>query len=295
MLVNKQEDFVQQSKTVNAPAKDITIDLPAGGRIVGHVVDKTSHQPLTSFTAGVSMSRSGGGMMMSMPPMMRSFTTDDGSFALDNVPAGTMQVVANAAGYTTGRVPSVVVEEGKTTSDIEVALDTGVKLTGRVTGPDGAPLSGVVVRPDNGNNMFRMFMGETSTTTDTNGEYTLDSLEPGEKTFSFNRSGYLALTKTTQLNSKETRLDVQLSSGIRISGVVTTEAGAPVPDASVRAMSAANGGFGRSTRSDSSGGFLFEGVAPGHYSFTASKEGFADAISHETVRRALKKTRSNRG
>src|SRR5205823_5302440 len=105
LLVNKQEDFVQQMKPASAPAKDIVIELPAGGRVTGHVLDKATHQPVTTFQAGVSMSRSGGGMVMNMPPMLRSFTSDDGSFALENVPAGAMQIVATAPGYTTARVP----------------------------------------------------------------------------------------------------------------------------------------------------------------------------------------------
>jgi protocatechuate 3,4-dioxygenase beta subunit len=282
VMLNKQDDFIQQMKTVSAPATDVTIDLPPGGRVTGHVVDKTTHQPITSFEAGVSTSRSGGGMVINTPPMMRNFTSDDGSFTLENVPTGTMQIMANAPGYTTGRVPSVVVEEGKTTENIEVGLDAGVKLSGRVTGPDGAALAGVFIRPDSGGPMRGMnFGGDSTTTTDANGEYSIDSLEPGEKTFSFTHSGYLPESRTTQLNSQETRLDVQLSSGIRINGVVVTDAGAPVADANVRATSAANGGFGRSTRTDANGAFLFEGVSPGHYSFNASKEGFADALAQD--------------
>jgi protocatechuate 3,4-dioxygenase beta subunit len=281
VMLNKQDDFIQQMKTVSAPATDLTIDLPAGGRVTGHVVDKTTHQPITSFEAGISTSRSGGGMVINTPPMMKNFTSDDGSFALDNVPAGTMQIMANAPGYTTGRVPSVVIEEGKTTENVEVGLDAGVKLSGRVSGPDGAPLAGVFIRPDNGPMRGMPFGGESTTTTDANGEYTIDSLEPGEKTFSFSKSGYLTESRTSQLNSKDTRLDVQLSSGIRINGVVVTDAGAPVADASVRASSAASGGFGRTARTDANGAFLFEGVAPGHYSFVASKEGYADALSQD--------------
>jgi len=281
VMINKQEDFVQQSKSLTAPSKDVTIDLPPGGRVTGRVVDKSTHQPITSFQAGVSTSRSGGGMMMMTPPMLRSFTADDGSFVLENVPAGNMQVIANAPGYTTGRVPSVVVEEGKTTADVEVALDAGMKLTGRVTGPDGSPLSGVSVRSEDSRQPMRGFGGGDTAVTDTNGEYTLDSLEPGEKSFSFSRSGYLTENRTATLSSRETRIDVQLSSGIKINGVVVTEAGAPVPDAMVRANSAVAGGWGRSTRTDASGAFLFEGASPGHYNFTASKEGYADAISRD--------------
>jgi protocatechuate 3,4-dioxygenase beta subunit len=226
--------------------------------------------------------------------MLKSFTSDDGSFVLENVPTGNMQVVANASGYTTGRVPSVVIEEGKTTSDIEVALETGAKLTGRVTGPDGAALSGVNVRQ--GGDQMRMMMGtDASAVTDANGDYTIDSLEQGEKTFVFGRGGYLNETKTVNIASKETRLDVQLSTGLRVTGQVVTEAGVPVGDASVRASSASASGFGKGTRTDSSGNFTLEGVAPGHYTFTASKDGYADAISRDvdvssgaSIRLALK-------
>ena len=106
VVVNKLEDFIQQMKTLNAPSKDVAIELPSGGRVIGHVVDKSTHQPITSFQAGITNSRSAGGMMIRMPPMMKSFTSDDGSFSLDNVPAGNMQVTASAPGYTTGRVPT---------------------------------------------------------------------------------------------------------------------------------------------------------------------------------------------
>jgi protocatechuate 3,4-dioxygenase beta subunit len=283
MNVSKREDFIQVNRMVTAPAKDVTVELPPGGKITGRVVDKSSHRPVTSFEAGVTTSRSGGGMMIMMPPMLRHFTSDDGSFVLENVPPGPTQVTVSAPGFTTARVPSINVEDGKTVSDLEVVLDTGVKLTGRVTGPDGSAVAGVTVRLDeqggNAPRMMRMGGGaENTAITDPNGDYSIDALEPGEKSFAFNRQGYLTETRTINLSGDRARLDVTLSSGTRLSGVVVTEAGAPVAEAQVFAASAADSGFGKSVRSDSNGAFQFEGLASGHYTFTASKNGYANGI-----------------
>ena len=150
MMLNamKADEFIQVIRPVTAPATDVNIEVPPGGRISGRVVDKATGAPVTAFQAGVSAPRGGGGMVIMMPPSMRPFTSDDGTFVLENVPVGQTQVVVNAAGYTTGRVSNLTVEEGKTLANVEVAMDTGVKLSGHVTGPDGSALGGVSVRQD---------------------------------------------------------------------------------------------------------------------------------------------------
>jgi protocatechuate 3,4-dioxygenase beta subunit len=303
VVFNKQDEFVQQMRNLTAPANNVNIELPPGGRITGRVLDKNTHQPVTSFNAGVSVARMGGGMQIDIPPMMKSFTSDDGSFSLDNVPTGTVQVVASAPGYTTARQSNVTIEEGKSVENIELDLDIGVKLSGHVTSADGTPLSGVSVRPDSGGGGMRMVRtisvggGDgTSATTDGNGDYSIDQLEAGNKSFTFTLEGYLPASKSVDLSGREARLDAQLSSGLHVAGVVVTDAGAPVPDADIRASSAvsASGGF-RATKTDASGAFTFDSVAPGHYSFTASKQGYADGSvtdfdvsSNAPVRIALK-------
>lgn len=288
LTVNKPTEFVQQMRPVTAPVRDLNIELPPGGTVRGNVVDKNTHQPVTSFQAGLTTSRSGGGMMIQTPPQMRSFTSDDGSFVLENVPTGPVEIVASAPGYTQGRVAGLTLEDGKPLNDVEVGLDTGVRVTGRVTGPDGAPLSGVTVRQDpfgggGGRRPMRIGGPDTQTVTDANGEYAIEAVEPGEKTFEFAHSGLLSEQKTVTLSGHEQRVDAQLSSGTRLAGVVVTEGGVPVADASVRAMSAAaSGGFGgRATQTDAGGGFQFEGLAPGHYTFSASKNGYADGTARD--------------
>ena len=279
MMLNavKEDELIQQIKPVTAPAADVVFEIPPGGRVTGHVVDKNTKQPVTTFQAGVSAPRGGGGMMIMMPPAMRHFTTDNGTFVLENVPPGQTQIVVDAPGYTTARVPNITIEEGKTVSDVEVDMDRGVRVAGHVIGPDGSALPGVAVRLDfTGGRMMRPGAMQTAIT-DENGDYSMDALEAGDKTFVFSRTGYLTTQKAATLSGTETRVDAQLTTGTRISGVVVTDSGVPVADASVMAQSAADSTFGmRSTRTDGNGGFEFEGLTPGRYTFTGSKNGYAD-------------------
>jgi protocatechuate 3,4-dioxygenase beta subunit len=278
--IAKPDEFIQLMRSLSAPTHDVTIEIPAGGRVSGHVVDKSTREPVTTFQAGINPSRSGGGMMVMMNPQLRSFTSDDGSFALENVPPGALQLVVSAPGYTTAHVPSITLEEGKSVSDVEVALETGVRLVGHVSGPNGTPLAGAAVRPNSAGGMRIPGMpGQAAATTDANGDYSIDDLEAGDnKSFTFSSSGYLPAEKTTNLSGKETRLDVQLSSGMSVSGMVVTDGGVPVPEADVRASSAATGSTPKMAKTDGSGTFVLDTVAPGRYAFGASKSGFADGM-----------------
>jgi protocatechuate 3,4-dioxygenase beta subunit len=271
----KPDAFIQVMRNVTAPSRDVSVELPAGGRITGRVFDKASHNPVTSFQAGINVSRSGGGRAIMMPPQLRSFTSDDGSFVLENVPPGDTQVVVNAPGYTAGRVAGLNVEDGKTIAGVEVGLETGTRLTGRITNSEGQPISGATVRQDDGS-PIRMPDGMAST--DANGEYAIESLQPGEKTFQISANGYLPDSRSITLSGRDARLDVQLSPGMKVAGVVVTDAGTPLGDARVSVRGISGGMGGRSTRTDANGTFQLEGLAPGHYSFVAEHSPYAQGV-----------------
>jgi protocatechuate 3,4-dioxygenase beta subunit len=277
LMIRKEDDFVQDSRNVTAPARDVAIEIPLGGRVTGRVVEKGSNKAITTFQAGITVSRSGGGMMTMGPPQLRDFTSEDGSFVLENVPAGAMVLVANSPGYAAGRM-NVTIEEGKTLSDVELQLDTGVKLTGRVTGGNGSPVADVTVRlMPSTTGGFSMSGMDRSTSTDSNGEYTLEALEAGEETVAFSHAKHAAaMRKTVTLKGRETRLDVQLASGQVVKGTVVTEGGAPVADASIDIVSS-SGSFSNA-RTNASGAFEVEGLTPGRYRFAASKSGYAVGV-----------------
>ena len=272
VMVMKPQEMLQEQRNLTAPGRDVVIDLPAGGTISGRVVEKGTKKPIMSFQAGVSTSGGGGGMIRMGPPMLKSFTADDGSFTLEHVPAGAINLVANAPGYSSGRM-TVNVEDGKSVSDVLVELEQGARLTGRVTSSSGTPLADVSVsiQPSvTGGFATRGMMPRT--TTDANGEYVLDSVEPGEETVNFSHPKHVDLAKKVTIKGRDTRLDVTLSGGQRVTGVVVTESGVPVPDAEVDAR---GGGDGGETRTNASGTFEFESMAPGRYRFSAAKAGYA--------------------
>jgi large repetitive protein len=276
LSASKSDEFIRENRQVTIPADDIAIEIRPGGRISGRVVDKETKAPVTAFDAGVSSSPGGGAMVFMAPPQQQSFTTDDGTFVLENVPAGVHSVVVNAAGYTAAVIPSVSVEEGKSAPEVTVEMDRGARITGRVTSTEGSPISGVEVRvnPASGR-LMRLPSFASSAITDANGQYSIEAVEPGERSLLFERRGYVRLEKTAEVKPRETRVDAELSSGLRVSGTVVTEAGAPVSDARVGASSSAAGANEwLSTRTDSNGSFTLEALAPGRYTFRASKEGY---------------------
>ncbi|MEO8382730.1 MAG: carboxypeptidase regulatory-like domain-containing protein [Acidobacteriota bacterium] len=279
LFLRKENDLVQEMRTFTAPARDVVIELPVGGTVRGRVVEKGTRKPVTSFTAGVSTSSSGGGMVRMSPPMLRSFTSDDGSFTLEHVPTGAMTVVASAPGFAAART-SVDVQEGKTAPDVVVELEAGVRLIGRVTTANGSPVSdaSVMIQPSP-TGSFAVSGSLRRTNTDTNGEYSLDSLDAGEETISVNHPQYNSASKSVTLKGRETRLDIQLEGGQRVTGTVVSESGMPLADAEVTAFSA--GASRRSARTNVSGTFELESMPPAHYRFTASKSGYADAVLND--------------
>jgi hypothetical protein len=278
LAFRKVGDFVQTTRSVTAPARGVDVDLPAGGRVSGQVVDKATLRPVKAFDAGIALTRAGG---VTVPPVMHSFTADDGTFVIDGVPAGSQTVVVSAPGYVMARLPNVKVESGKSVENLAIALERGVRVTGHVTGPDNSPVGGALVRVDPSAGGRPRGTDTPYTLTDGDGAYVLENVDAGETTLVFSKSGLLPLQKNVTLSGAEAEVDARLAAGASISGIVVTEGGAPVGDAQVRASSAADPGFGRSTQTESGGTFTIAGVAPGHYEVAASKSGYADAIARD--------------
>ena len=268
----KPEEWIQTTRAVTAPASGVNVDLPAGGRIAGHVVDKATHRPVTAFDAGVAPSR--GGAVMMVAPLMRGFTSDDGAFVLDGVPAGVQTLAVSAPGYVMARLPHVEVESGRTVDDLMVALERGARLHGRVTSTDGAPLGGVAVR----GMPVGAAANEPFTTTGPDGDYALENLEQGETSLTFSRRGAVTLTKRVVIDGELQQLDVQLASGASIGGRVMLENGTPVAGARIEARSPSAGGVAVATESDGDGAFTIDGAAAGRYELRASRAGLADAL-----------------
>jgi large repetitive protein len=280
VLAIKRDELIREMRMVEAPARDLVIEVPPGGAIRGRVVDESTKEPVTDFQAGPSADRgSGGGIRMVTGGNLRPFHGDDGEFFIDNVPPGRTELVIEAPGYVEKTLKGIDIVAGETVDGLEVALSRGVRVTGTVRGDDGAPLGEVSVRIDDGEEnplaemMPHLTRGHIST--DSSGRYTIPAAPPGETTLVFTREGFVPARRSADLKGRETRVDVTLSSGTDVSGTVVTASGAPVSGASVRAVSAVQGSRRNYAETDGEGRFTLKGLVEGRYTFVATHPRYA--------------------
>jgi protocatechuate 3,4-dioxygenase beta subunit len=252
-------------KDVTAPSSNLVITMPHGGTITGHVIDDATHAPVTDFQVTTMHS----GIMSNPLPVQSS----DGSFSVRNVAPGSTEVQVTARGYTPGSAPGVEVEEGKASSDVEIHLEHGATLKGRVTSSDGQPVEGVnIFVDDSGRRLAFVAPGRDST--DANGSYAIEGVTPGTRTVMFNKSGFVAQRKTIEAASgKEVALDVTLDRGRELRGKVIDESGRPVAMADVRV----EGEQVVPVRTDSEGAFVIGGLKDAHARIVARKSGYVEA------------------
>jgi protocatechuate 3,4-dioxygenase beta subunit len=266
--------FAAPPKQVTAPAADVVITMPKPGKVSGRVVDAVSTRPVTQFSIGLA--RRGG---FPSPMAATPFRADDGAFSVD-VPPGSFDLQVTAPGYARGSATGIEIEEGKTVENVEVKLERGARLAGRVTS-GGAPVSGATVRAqDSGSPAAMMMMsgqGQPQAVTDANGDYLLDSLAPGERGIAFSKDGFVVQRKSVEVTAaKETRLDVELVRGRELRGRVVDESGQPVAGADVRQQVGMFPTYGP-IRSDSEGVFRIGNLADTPLTIVVSKSGYMDA------------------
>jgi hypothetical protein len=264
---------------VTAPANDVTITMPRGARIEGRVFDRATQQPVTDF----SILLPANGQPGIVRPPGSSFTggqaihADDGHYALDNVPPGTLQLMVNATGYVAATRADIAVEDGKTVTGIDIALDRGANVSGRVTSA-GAPVAGAQVRL-----AFQRSPNFSNPITDADGLYTINGVPEGDHTLEFQKTGFVVLHKQVAVTAgKDMRVDAELDPGRELRGHVVDRSGQPVVSAYVATV-AGDGRPGVSATSDGDGNFVLQGLADGRYKVTARKEGFVSGEASDVV------------
>lgn len=267
LMLNKPGEPLRAERRITAPARDVVIELPLGVTISGRVTAKATRSAVRDFEIHIERPQTGTGSWMP-----QKFTSDDGTFTLRHGEPGPLHLIAKAAGYARGRL-SIDAQEGKDVSDAALELDRAARLTGRITGENGLPLSEASVRlqPSGG------YSGRPPhATTNANGEYVVEGLDPGESTFRITHPKHTSAVRTVTVAGGEAKLDVQLSAGHRVTGTVVDEQGAGVAEAEVRALG--EGAMAGRTVTNASGVFEIETLAAGRYRFDATKRGLAPGV-----------------
>lgn len=162
-----------------------------------------------------------------------SFTADDGSFVLDQLPEGTANLAAFHAGYDVGGVGSLTLQGGADLGLSAVVLDvqTSMPTPGRITGtvhlvpsadPGGTTLTAT---PATGG-------ASRSGSAAADGTFTIAGLAPGVYDLSATHSGYTPalVGNVAVLPDEDTAVDLTIGQGVAASAITRTtpDAGAEV-------------------------------------------------------------------
>jgi hypothetical protein len=235
---------VLEATVIAAP--DLVLSSTVGA-VAGTVKDSAS-----AAIAGASVGFGGGS----------TTTSATGFYALSNLPAGTIQLVVSAAGFTS-QTQSVVIAGGTTTTaNLTMAPATG-SVTGKVTNVSSSvAISGAKVSWSGG-----------STTTSAAGVFTLTNLGTGPQAITASATGYIARSLTaTVIGGTSVTLNLPIATGAQINTAVKLASGAVVSGAAVKVT----GGVVATTATGttgSTGAFLTTWIPIGAYTVTVSKAG----------------------
>lgn len=285
-------------KGVLAPTDGVEVVVAGAGRIEGSAVDAKTGQPLVAFDVSYEPERMGGmvfrvarragvGGRGGAGDRVR-VESEDGRFALEDVPAGKWSVVVEAKGYQVARAGGVTVEEATTTDGVEVKVPPGTALRGRVVdAKTGRPVveANVVATAAGTPGGFPGLAGLDAggLLTDADGRFEVEGLAPGRVSLRVDHADYEDRTETVELKEGGSTVEVALSRGGALGGVVVSATRQPAAGADVTLQVSGEGasargplgGASQSAVTDASGRFRFDHLSAGRYSAAAQLSGQA--------------------
>jgi len=269
LMVYKNEELINRILQVEVPSK-VDVALPPAGTLRGRVVDAATREPVREFFYSLEALEDTSDDVL----LQRGGVTADGTFQL-TLSAGTYRIGASSSGYTPPEPVEVRVSE-REPAEVEIALDRGGTLTGRVTDENGSPVrdAEVYAAPAGGERMDRrssMRAGSNNARSGEDGTFTVTGIEPGPLTVTVRKDGFVPFRKSIQADGALMTIEVPLTRGLSIRGLVT-RAGKPVAEAQVSATTAAVGGAHQPATTDAGGRFVLQGLIAARYTLSAYKD-----------------------
>ena len=269
----KHEELIQRTFDAEAPGT-ADVALAPAGVLRGRVVDADTREPVREFVYSIEPAESAeDNARYGRPMMQRAETTSGGTFTA-TLATGTYRVSAGANGYTLS-TPVEVRLTDREPAAVEIALERGGTITGRVTDESGLPVAGADVFVSGAElermrrrSAPRVAPGNARTADD--GTYTVTGVEPGTASMTVRKEGYVPFRRAVEVEAMTT-VDVQLSRGLTIEGVVL-RGGKPVPEVSVGATTAAVGGDHQPAMTDENGRFVLRGLIAAKYTVAAYRD-----------------------
>ncbi|MEM1177043.1 MAG: carboxypeptidase regulatory-like domain-containing protein, partial [Acidobacteriota bacterium] len=230
-------------------------------RVRGRVIDPKGN-PI--FEARVSFNRGHGG---------HGVVTDrDGYFEHRTAP-GRYQLVASGPTHRQWLQNDVPVEPGM--ADLEITLEEGLSISGRVLDPSGEPLGDIRLRLKRSqSSMYR-----SHEPTDPQGRFVLGGLKAGPLEIEARHPTLGITAAELELTESVTDFELRFPAGAEFSGVVLDDAeGETIADVTVQLNRQSPPFSYYETTTDGEGSFQLAHVRPGSYRLKASRPGYAPKI-----------------
>jgi protocatechuate 3,4-dioxygenase beta subunit len=197
-------------------------------------------------------------------------TDEEGRAVLSEMEPGELRLLVRAQGYRPAELAGLRIPEEGEPEPLEVLLEPGVVLEGRVLDGRGEPMARAQMRvfpPDPGSRPRPML----SALTEEDGRYRFDGLGPGEHQVEAEHwpSQRHAQGEIVLGESGTYRLDLRLPAGVAVSGQVLGETGEPLSGAWVTLTRESSSEPDLPASSSSGGAFRFEAVPDGLYRLRA--------------------------
>jgi protocatechuate 3,4-dioxygenase beta subunit len=218
------------------------------------------------------------------PDVYRPVLSDrQGQFEVAGLEAGTYRIVALEREHAPGIAAGIVVGR-EDDLRVDVTLEPGVDVTGRLVDSEQRPVAGKVGFADlDGQRVSQALFQVLRTEAGPDGLFRLKLVPPGAHGLAVGGRGFA--TKRVDVSVAEKAIDlgdITLEMGNAIRGRVRDRAGLPIADARVEALLPMNVTRSRnpstgSTTSEADGRFTLAGLSPGPYQVRAQALGFGSA------------------
>ncbi len=262
--VDRAEPIIPAEPTTSAAPTTAAPIRKALGGLRGQVIDAVTRQPVKDFTVIAARVERAGGGATQHEPIRRKFTSQTGRFSWD-LDAGYWHAAVLGPGHQQFDLGEREFLADESTPELVVPLLRGNALRGRVfdrsTGA-GLPDAGVGFRKP-GAEGDRSEL-PTFVQSQGDGSFTLDGVPAGDIVLTVGVRGYAYRELELTVDEKTQPIEIALSVGGTIAGVVKTLSGAPVKGRIF--LYGPTNYFGAS---DEAGRFSYEQMRPGQYAVSA--------------------------